>query len=157
MAVQVQPKVPVRVGVRMRRSTDQTIATGTLVKIQFDTTEEDTHGFWSSGANTRLTVPAGQGGIYIFRGHARYDTNGPTAEPLVGYLINGTIVDRSQPVGSMAFMSVQISGPVRLAVGDYVEFAVAHSAGSNRTISAVTTDSGFDPKSPVAEIWRFSP
>lgn len=52
------------VGARVYRTTNGSQASGDA--IPFETVDYDTSGFWSAGQPTRLTVPAGLGGRYIF-------------------------------------------------------------------------------------------
>ena len=52
-----------RVGVRLRRAVNQSIPDGAATAISWDTEDQDTHGYWSSG--TTITVPSGRGGVHV--------------------------------------------------------------------------------------------
>lgn len=54
-----------RIGGQWRRVAVQSIPSGSLTAITFDTEDEDTDGFLTPPGAT-LTIPAGLGGIYVF-------------------------------------------------------------------------------------------
>lgn len=53
-------------GVRVKRTTTQTILDNTLTAVLWDAEDFDTDGFHSTASDTdRLTVPSGMGGLYV--------------------------------------------------------------------------------------------
>lgn len=103
----------------------QSPSTGAGTAIQFDTVEEDPYKLWASANRSRLTVPAGYGGLWQPEANFRADITGTPNRLLVlvkmngttSLSINGQIVDRTVAV----WLNVT-SGPVRMVPGDYVEF-----------------------------------
>lgn len=149
-----------RAGCRVRKSTDSIISTGGGgTFFGFDVEEVDTDAFHSTSVNTtRITVPSGFDGLYHVRGYYRWDATGPgAAGSLIFIAVNGTIIDRTMSPAAAPFLGQQISTVLRLAAGDYVELGVYQSSGSNKTVSAIATDSSLDPKSPVLEVWWVGP
>ena len=55
------------IGTKLYNTTDQTISTGTWTSITYNSETLDSDGFHSTSSNTsRITIPAGKAGKYIF-------------------------------------------------------------------------------------------
>lgn len=124
-------------GVRVERTAAQSVADTTATIITFDTgnaTEHrDTDSYHSLSSNpTRLTVPAGLGGTYLFHGWVRFGGATSTFRQ-IRYRINGATIQvmaGTQASGlDDCFMSFSVS--IALTAGDYVELQVYHRNGSN--------------------------
>jgi len=123
---------------RVRKNSDQSIATGlvTPVPITFptgDATEDtDPQAMHSLSVNpTRVTVPAGMGGLYAMGGNIEWDVNA-TGTRIAMILLNGTTqLVRDQRLGVASYgIDQSVSTIYRLAANDYIELAVMHDRGS---------------------------
>lgn len=124
------------VGCRVRRSTDQTIATaGGWVSVIFDTEVEDTDGCWASGDPTKLYVR--RAGWYIAGANVPWKDSVSqagsyrAARILLGL---GTVVARviDDPMGSANNKYMNLcSAMFEMAVDSYVRLQVLHNVGSD--------------------------
>ena len=124
------------VRIRVQRSTDQTIPTGTWTAQSFDTVifESKPSGAssqWSASYPTRLTCVVA--GFYLVIAHARFYYNSTGSRGinllkngvgLVGNLYQTLATSSDNP-------ALQIADMVNLAVGDYIETSVFQSSGGN--------------------------
>lgn len=124
-------------GVRLRRlSTTQTVSTATLTSISWDTEDEDTDGYWSSG--TTVTIPTGLGGIYAIAFRTAYTASmtgrcfieiGPTTT------VTGHPAQWRNPSRDTED-EYAIGLTVPLLAGDTFLCRVFHSSGANRSANA---------------------
>lgn len=121
---------------QVSNSGTQAIPDDALTAVTFDTEDFDVGSMHSTASNTsRLTVPAGAGGVYLLTAHLRYDANA-TGVRGIRFLKNGT--DALTTTCFHLGFSDSGSGPVlqltvfaSLAAGDYVEVqAYQNSTGS---------------------------
>jgi hypothetical protein len=93
------------------------------IPIPLDTVDFDPAGFWSSGDPTKLTVPAGQGGVYFAQAKLQLTTDPTTPQTWLHFSINGTGIDASITLDSNGNDNShsKISYLLTLAAGDYVE------------------------------------
>ena len=124
-------------GARVTKADVQAITTATLTAITFDTERWDTDAYHDNVTNnTRLTVPAGQGGTYIISFSAQFAGNGTGSRyfylnlngttKLAGlYLINN---------GTAAFEGT-LTTIFQLDAGDYVEAVVYQDSGGSLNIN----------------------
>ena len=114
---------------------------GTLYAITFDTERWDTDAYHSTGSNTdRLTVPAGQDGLYLISGHVRFAANVTGIRQLAIYL-NGTAVAVAMERVSAASASItvlSVSTVYSLVATDYVVLGAVQTSGGalNAEVSA---------------------
>jgi hypothetical protein len=129
---------PVRHGVRLRRS-PQSIASATVTVIGWNTEDQDTDTYWSSGAATTITIPSGLGGIYAITyrvGISSLTTAGRCFASInVASAITGTpVIFRSLFDSSEDQTVVTITLP--LLAGDSFTADVFHSQGASRDADA---------------------
>lgn len=119
------------------RTTSQTITTGVSAAVSFDAEIFDPQGMHDNAVNpTRLTVPASEGGYYLFIGQVRWAAGvGGTARDLFlrknGTTTFGPAV-RVEPASII--MTVQVVAIIQLSAADYVELMVVHDRGSDLDI-----------------------
>lgn len=134
------------VGVRARTSADQSLGTDTMTYIPFDGTDDyDTDSMHDpSTNNTRLTVPAGEGGKYhvtasAFTSHTYGDgfcvlrKNGTTI------VATGVMADHPGSVGA-AYASATLD----LSAGDYIEFGIRVENASKSVTDAGVAEPFFE-------------
>lgn len=126
-------------GCRAKRTTDQgSIATGTDTPVVFDATDVyDTDGFHDPSTNaSRITIPTGLGGKYLFTSAVIWDTNTGGIRQCYFRLNGSTIIGSFNRIQSTtAYVAQVLSDVFDVADGDYVEVVVFQDSGSNRTIS----------------------
>jgi hypothetical protein len=127
------------VGCALTKSGGQTISNNTATQITFDTETFDTDGFHSTVSNTsRITIPSGKGGYYLFNLTITYDNNTSGERQLT------LIKNQTDPSGIMFKMTqlVPLSGKntysrsfiVNASAGDYFEMETYQTSGGNRTV-----------------------
>lgn len=127
--------IPDRFGCTLRRAAVQNTGSGVTGTVSWDTEDEDTDGFWSSG--TTITIPAGGDGIYTIctrlaatgLGAGRAFAQIVPTSTIVGTPIDfRTVVD---DVEERAFITAQLE----LAAGDsyVVQYGQFSGAGQDWT------------------------
>jgi hypothetical protein len=116
---------------RVRKSANQTITSATDTAVTWDTEDADTDAFHDTVTNnTRMTIPAGQGGRYLLELSLRLSTlssgqrNGSIKK-------NGTTVLAGATVPGISGVNTFINCTcvVNLAAGDYVEGFIYGTVG----------------------------
>lgn len=119
--------------VRAFNSTAQNIATATWTSMTLNSESYDVGGLHSTATNTsRLTIPAGGGGVYIVTAHIGFTASSGGAGRLLRVYLNG-----ASTLGAQVFCapSATHAGTLtttvqyKLAVGDYVECQVYQDTG----------------------------
>lgn len=122
---------------RARRTTLLSVATSTVTAVPFEAEPLDTSGFFDVAAPTRLTIPAGQGGVYQVGWNLRWAANGtgtrvswlrPNASATLSY---GSAIAAGN--GVLAHSGVAV---VPLVAGDYLELMVHQDSGAALDIQA---------------------
>jgi hypothetical protein len=125
------------VGCSLTKSSGQTISNNTYTAATFDTETFDTDGFHSTSSNTsRITIPSGKAGKYLFVMMMAFTTSG-TGERLTALNKNGVNFHK------ITFQANGISGGyifdssstiVDATAGDYWEMIVYQNSGGNLTL-----------------------
>jgi hypothetical protein len=122
--------------------TDDPVQGGT--RVVFHTTEFDVGGFWSGGAPSRLTVPAGQGGKYLVTGQASWETMAVAGCRRCAWIYkNGVRRGITEIPGTDGGknLSFCVATMLVLSPGDYVElFVRIDNVGSNKALIGDTSD-----------------
>ena len=119
----------------VKLSSNQTIGSGSSVKVQLDSEVYDTDNAFDNSTNYRFTVPSGKAGKYSFLGHVMLpgvDTNEYGA---IAFYKNGSIITESQGREQKASDNrdtfIACSYSLSLAVDDYIEvYAYQNSGGT---------------------------
>lgn len=125
---------------QVSRSTTQSIPDGVQTTMTWQEVDYDNRGMWSAGSPSRLTVPAGMGGIYFCTATLEYAANS-SGTRTVALLRNGNVIGRSiqQNTGSGQAARVFYAREVVAAPGDYFEISAYQNSGTSLTISVVQT------------------
>lgn len=125
--------------VELHKAAAQAFADATLTLATFDTEDLDTDGFHESVVNpTRITIPAGLGGIYLVElgvelpnpatSHALVlwlRKNGADLSPLIANASVGNYGPGNHVPGAL-------TASLKLAAGDYIEGVVTQQSGASR-------------------------
>jgi hypothetical protein len=107
-------------------------SSGSANKVNLTVVDEDTHGY--ALGSSRLTVPAGLGGLYHLHAVVAWNSPGATSTGyrLVWITKNGaTIIVQTGLYAPASVIAPQMASAYkRLAAGDYLELFVQHSQGS---------------------------
>jgi len=126
--------------VRVTHNTSQSIASGSLVALAFNTERFDQAGGASSTQhdtvtnNTRLTCR--YAGVYQISGCVLFGASAAGAGRALEVRLNGTTVIVLQQDAPSAFASMSVSTLYSLAVNDYVELLAFQDSGSAMTIAS---------------------
>jgi hypothetical protein len=134
-------------GVHLGHTLQQAInnVTPTVIALNYEFYDSDN--YHSTATNiSRITIPAGLGGMYAVNGYIRYDSSSVT-NPIVGIYVNGAAVTRMMGV-TTTFAPVAISATLPLAAGDYIELFTYHSTGTARLLDTVAIPNNIDPIAP---------
>ena len=132
------------VGCSLVDANQQTITNNTYTALTWDTEDFDTDGFHSTSSNTsRITIPSGKGGYYLFTGQVGWDDN-TTGTRILKLYKNGTEVPRTGYLEPNAqFPSMSMTAILSLVATDYVEMYVYQNSGGNRTAYKGTSRYGW--------------
>ncbi len=126
-------------GARVVKTAGQVITNATQTTLTFDAEMYDTDNYHSNVTNnTRLTIPAGLGGVYYVRGRVNFDPNATGARYLI-ISVNGTSSGNYDSyvvypaVGGSIETMIDLSTIITLAAGDYIELLTIQNSGSSIT------------------------
>ena len=132
-----------------RITSSQSIANDTDTKLEFQGEVYDTDNAYDNSTNYRFTVPAGEGGKYMFYCgvHSDCENNGAYQTAIVRAKVNGSYMiifnDTNYNSGYIRKASFAGSAVLDLAAADYVELyfqgTKSSSTGTNFTITANAT------------------
>jgi hypothetical protein len=116
-----------------RRTTDQTLATGSGTKVQFATEDFDTGSNYDNATNYWFTAPLT--GIYHFEAQINIDAAGTS---VWCYLLKNAAttvaIDYRYPNTVNDDTSASVSATILLTAGDTIEVRALHNAGANRSL-----------------------
>lgn len=125
------------VGCILTNSTTTTINNSVDTAISWNTETADTDAFHSTSTNpSRITIPAGKAGKYVFYLLAAGDTyhSSPAGQTQVNLRKNGTqIQSRAEKNETNFNTNIAYSFVVDAAVNDYYEMYIFQNTGINRT------------------------
>jgi hypothetical protein len=101
--------------------------------LTFDSEDYDVGGVHSTSANTsRMTVPAGKGGLYLVIGSTSIAVDADGYRRVVLFKNGATALQIVSVAANAAtlYTAMQVSGVFVLAAADYVELQVLHTAGA---------------------------
>lgn len=126
----------VRTGVQLRRVANQSIASGGAgsTAISWDTEDEDTDGFWSSG--TTVTIPAGFDQLWVVTARVAGAVTGRSFWEIIPVsTVTGIPTQWRIPMDPVEDQATITVG-TRLIAGDTFTCGVFHSTGSNVNFTA---------------------
>jgi hypothetical protein len=127
------------VGCDLRKTANQTISNNSVTKITFDSENYDTNGFHDNSTNnTRITIPTGYGGKYMFTFIASWENNSTGWRSIIFYVNGSEAENVSRLNNSGTIMVANASLCLNLNAGDYVEFAGYQNSGGTISINAGT-------------------
>jgi hypothetical protein len=128
-------------GAYVYKTTSQTLSNDTQTNITFDTEVSDTDGYHDNTTNnTRLTVPAGLGGVYAVTGTINFDPSATGVRYVIvkknGNIFFYSVLNNAGSGNETMFQTTQI---IPLAAGDYVELMGIQTSGGSLTIKGGQT------------------
>jgi hypothetical protein len=132
-------------GCGLTKSAAQAVANATTVFLTFDTEEFDSDAYHSTSSNTsRITIPSGKGGKYLFVLNVNFEGNA-TGQRLLMLYKNGAVHKYSTSIGSEAGYSFRVTTSViaSAVATDYFEFAVYQDSGVSLNVNGGATDTTF--------------
>ena len=132
-------------GCGLTKSALQAAANATTVFLTFDTEEFDVGGYHSTSSNTsRITIPSGKGGKYLFVLTVNFSSNATNQRLLMLYK-NGSVHKYSTalPALSGASFRATTSIIVDAVATDYFEFAVYQDSGVSLDVNGGSTETTF--------------
>lgn len=98
----------------------------------------------SSGANTRITVPAGGAGVYTLVMAVRWYVTGGGSGRLLRFRKNGSTVVSIEAFASPDTSAHGLTARAKLADGDYIEAQCYQDSGSTKTVDLVEFSAHWD-------------
>ena len=126
------------VGVSLCKSADQSISNTTLTAVTFNTELFDTDGFHDNSTNnSRITIPAGKAGKYLFTAKAMWLVNSGGGIRFIQLTKNGTDITGDNNVTPNASFGVtsQVNQVFNLAVSDYIEAKIYQDSGGALSVA----------------------
>ena len=133
------------VGCRVYKAgeTNQTISNNTTTAITFDAEDFDTDAFHDNSTNTsRITIPSGKGGKYLFTASGHWDDNA-TGDRQMYLRKNGTTspnIPSYQRWSSDGYVGVVFASVFELVATDYIELIVFQNSGGNLVLLGSSTN-----------------
>ena len=138
-----------------RNSAQAGFTASAFTAFSFSEAFVDTHGFWSSAAPTRLTIPQGLAGVYQYE--LQWEEGAGTAFTGSSYIAvrsNGSfLLARESEANLTQFDNMRIFGQRRMSAGDYIEGLLFPATAASYTNSH-TSVSANDPASPFMSLTR---
>lgn len=130
-------------GARVRRTADLSIAHNTSTFVTWQAADADTSAFWSAGAPTRFTIPAGVTKVRLTSTIRWASATTPAGFRQGAFFKNGVTFHgrgtnmASALTGSGNGMDLQVvSSVVSVVAGDYFEHVVFHTQGAALNVLA---------------------
>ena len=125
---------------KARKTSNQSVAASTDVKITFDAEDFDTD---SAFADSKFTVPSGKAGKYSFTFFNRIRDASDILSLEYSFYKNGSKEDRISNVhnyisGDSQYQSYGFSTTMDLSASDYIEVYVNHTAGGAMSLNGGT-------------------
>jgi hypothetical protein len=128
------------VGCLLNKSAVQSIANDTEAIVSYNQETFDTDSFHDNATNnTRITIPSGKGGYYLFYGNYNFAANS-TGVRMAYFIKNGAggSIQGSQNLLGATPSNVYITNNailVNLTAGDYLEMAVQQTSGGSLNLN----------------------
>lgn len=139
-----RPDKHINVGCRIYHSTTQSINTGTVTPLAFDTEDFDTNGFHDTVTNnSRVTIPTGLDGFYLILGHVQYAAQ-TTGERRARIHKNGSVVIQNNKMTvtvAAEVTNIQCVAVLNLVATDYIELNAYHTQGSALNVTGTAASS----------------
>jgi hypothetical protein len=139
---------PTFVGCVLYNSANFSVANNSDVKVTYNSEVLDTDGFHSTSSNTsRITIPAGKGGKYLFFAWGAMAANA-TGYRQTYFWVNNNSATRfanikANPISASLNADFYVSGVVDLVATDYVEHIMYQNSGGNLNLIGAQTDGQF--------------
>jgi len=131
-----------QIGVMVKRTTNQAVASATAVVLSFDTDVQDVYGMWSSGSPTNLVAPI-QGWYEVGINVTWAATSGGGGPPEVRFIQNGTaVIVASTGLQNDGTHATQQNHDTKLycLAGDIITISVLQRTGASLNVTgAVAT------------------
>ncbi len=123
---------------------NESIPNNALTAVPWDVEDYDLGDFWDAGSPTRLTVPAGGGGMYHVSCSAEFASSSGGTRVWEIWLngSRGALRYALPTPGSTATPAMAIQGVLNLAGGDYVECVVYQNSGGALNLSYAAAVAG---------------
>jgi hypothetical protein len=123
------------VGASVYKSGNQSITSGTVTNVSFDTENYDTNAFHDNSTNnSRMTIPTGYGGKYLVTAKLYYDSNAAGYRE-IQIKKNGTQVQFFYFGPNSTYTTQQGAIVLSLAAADYVEIGTYQNTGGALNIN----------------------
>lgn len=136
-AVWKRINVDVGDGARVYHDSSQTLVTGTITSLSFNSERYDDSAFHDTAVNNdRLTIPAGAAGRYSFGGSVGYGINSSGSRGLYIYLNNATVIGQDLRLAAGTGLStyINLSGEYDFSGGDYIQLRGYQTSGGNLSV-----------------------
>jgi hypothetical protein len=117
---------------------NQSLSNNTYTVITWDSEDFDTDGYHSTSSNTsRITIPSGKGGKYLFNGGIYFDNAQATGFRELALYKNGTkfraFFAATPGGGTTAYPAPQVNIVVEAVATDYFQLYARQNSGTNLT------------------------
>lgn len=133
-------------GCSLQKTSTQSIANTTYVTLTFDSENYDSNSYHDNVTNnTRITIPSGKAGKYLFSGIIDWDSNATGMRTVVLYK-NGVEVNtitRGAGLAGGELTKLPYSYVADAAISDYFELQVYQSSGGSLNIRSGSSGTTF--------------
>lgn len=131
-------------GCFLTKSGTQSIPNSTDTAVTFDTEYFDVGGYHDNSTNnSRITIPSGKDGYFLFLGQINYASNG-TGGRYAYIVVNGTYIQQAVfSASSQSYTIANISTVLSLVAGDYVQLITVQNSGGALNVEYATKQTSF--------------
>lgn len=131
-------------GCFLTKSGTQSIPNSTDTAVSFDTEYFDVGGYHDNSTNnSRITIPSGKDGYFLFLGQINYASNG-TGGRYAYIVVNGTYIQQAVfSASSQSYTIANISTVLSLVAGDYVQLITVQNSGGALNVEYATKQTSF--------------
>ena len=109
----------------------QTIASGSLAPLSWPSVDEDTSDYFDAGAPTRLTIPAGKGGVYLLEFGAQFSASAAGDERVFNIRKNDSLLWQLYSVPRASFLRMEVMRTFRFVDDDYIHVQAYQDSGGD--------------------------
>lgn len=128
----------INVGAAVVRTSTQSISSAVSTAISWSSAGWDTDSLWSGGDPTKLTIPAGMGGLWYMAFYFRWDLIAVNNVRIIGsLLVNGGVVQlHENSTSTTQYQSMSLALITNLSAADYLTVTAYQNTGGAVNVRA---------------------
>jgi hypothetical protein len=130
---------PTFYGCQLQKSVSQSVANNSYVALTFQTESVDVGGY-HTGTSSKIIIPSGKAGTYLFTGQVSYATSGSGLRFCVFYKNGSQVATGNSAFGSTTYDTTTGTLILTVAVADEIELYARQNSGGSLDVYGEDTD-----------------